>query len=98
MSMKGIEQHPGSRTPEASKCRRPEPPLHQRSFTSTPHCSRNCPCDARKRRNEEEDAMRRWLLEFNLIRAEIRHRRQKKENLKDSGIYSSNDSDKENHP
>ncbi|KAM3722789.1 ATP-dependent helicase/nuclease subunit [Dirofilaria immitis] len=96
IAMKGIS-HPGSRTPEASECRRPGPPPHQKSFTSAPHCSRNCSCDARKRRNEAEDEIRRWMLE-NFMKATNKYKCKQMDELKDSGIYSANDSDKENQP
>ncbi|EFO17382.1 hypothetical protein LOAG_11117 [Loa loa] len=86
----------GNMTPDASMCKCPEPPLHQETFTSTPYCSRICTCDGRKERNKIHQKIKNWIIE----RESLKDQRLLKETAKkDSGFYSSDDSDKENrHP
>uniref|UniRef100_A0A915PKZ6 Uncharacterized protein n=1 Tax=Setaria digitata TaxID=48799 RepID=A0A915PKZ6_9BILA len=63
MSTKEMGQVANTTTPDPSVCQRPEPPLHQGSFTSAPYCSRNCTCQRRRRRNEQNQAVREWIPE-----------------------------------
>ncbi|KAL4003828.1 hypothetical protein ACH3XW_9220 [Acanthocheilonema viteae] len=79
----------GNTTPDKSRCKSPEPPPHQPTFTSAPYCSRQCACEKRKKQNEVHARIMNWLI----------NRKKGDEENKDSGIFSSDDeSDKENRP
>uniref|UniRef100_A0A0R3RL60 Uncharacterized protein n=1 Tax=Elaeophora elaphi TaxID=1147741 RepID=A0A0R3RL60_9BILA len=74
-------------TPEKSKCRKPDPPPHQSTFTSAPQCPLECLCEARQKRNEAYQEIRDWLIK--------RNAKKKSSANRDSGIHSESASDDE---